>query len=162
MKMKTWKNVVFVVALAGIWLMQNWLGGNNNQPSPVSPPTGSTTRQTETRSGELRLAGPFLVENVTITDINTGKTFVLERVDLRPTLQRIAAGKKNAHRNDGSVFQNRSRLLPQKPSGYYREYVVPTKEVSGPGPQRLVLGREGEIYYTHDHYNSFIRIPEEN
>jgi len=74
------------------------------------------------------------------------------------TLDRIAAGEKLRFPNDGSVFQNRERRLPKQPSGYYREYVVPTPSGDGPGPQRLVIGQEGETFYTHDHYRTFRRV----
>ncbi|MEM9702619.1 MAG: ribonuclease domain-containing protein [Planctomycetota bacterium] len=76
-------------------------------------------------------------------------------LDVSATLERIALGKKHSHRNDGSVFRNRERRLPRQPEGYYREYVVPTTGVGGPGPQRLVIGKGGDIWYTPDHYDSF-------
>ena len=77
-------------------------------------------------------------------------------VDLGPTLDRIKSGGSFPHRNDGSIFQNRAGDLPKKPAGYYTEYVHPTPGVSGPGPQRIVVGKSGEMYYTADHYNTFI------
>ena len=79
-------------------------------------------------------------------------------VDVTDTLARIDRGEKHPHRNDGSVFQNREGLLPDHPRGYYREYVHPTPGYSGPGARRLVIGNGGEIYYTHDHYESFTRV----
>jgi RHS repeat-associated protein len=78
--------------------------------------------------------------------------------EVKPTLDRIAAGKSFPHRNDGSVFGNREGLLPPQPSGYYREYVHPTVGVSGPGLQRVVRGQGGEVFYTPDHYGTFIRL----
>jgi guanyl-specific ribonuclease Sa len=81
-------------------------------------------------------------------------------VDLGPTLDRIARGEKYPHRNDGAVFGNREGRLPKKPKGWYREYVVPTPGQKGPGPQRIVLGREGEAFYTPDHYETFILLNE--
>ncbi len=78
--------------------------------------------------------------------------------DLQPTLQRIKVGKSFPHRNDGSIFKNREGLLPHKKSGYYREYVHPTPGVKGPGAQRIIKGSKGEVYYTPDHYKSFINI----
>ncbi len=98
-----------------------------------------------------------------VQDLN-GRSLKLGDIDLKPTLDRIAAGKTFPHRNDGAVFQNRpppgnrQPLLPKQPSGYYHEYVQPTPGIGGPGPQRVILGRNGEIYYTSDHYASFIRI----
>ncbi len=79
-------------------------------------------------------------------------------VDLQKTVDRIAAGQRLPFRNDGSTFANRERLLPQKPHGYYREYVHPTGGVSGPGGRRLVIGQLGEMYYTADHYRTFTQV----
>ncbi|WP_409202304.1 ribonuclease domain-containing protein [Suttonella sp. R2A3] len=61
---------------------------------------------------------------------------------------------------DGSTFQNREGLLPEKPNGYYREYTVPTPGASDRGARRIVTGgNPPEIfYYTADHYRSFQRI----
>lgn len=59
---------------------------------------------------------------------------------------------------DGSVFQNRERLLPLQSVGYYREYTVITPGENDRGARRIVAGREGELYYTDDHYASFKRI----
>jgi guanyl-specific ribonuclease Sa len=79
-------------------------------------------------------------------------------VDVGPTLDRISRCQRFPHRNDGSVFQNREGLLPAQPPGYYTEYVHPTPGVNGPGGQRIVIGRGGEIYYTPDHYGTFIPV----
>lgn len=79
-------------------------------------------------------------------------------VDLKPTLDRIKSGGSFPHRNDGSIFGNREGLLPAKPQGYYREFVHPTPGVNGPGPQRVITGQGGEMYYTPDHYQTFIPI----
>ncbi|PXY27547.1 ribonuclease domain-containing protein [Prauserella muralis] len=59
---------------------------------------------------------------------------------------------------DGTVFGNREKLLPEKPSGYYREYTVPTPGSADRGPRRLVTGEERELYYTGDHYASFVVV----
>ena len=39
---------------------------------------------------------------------------------------------------------------PVKPYEYYTEYVHPTPGIKGPGPQRIVTGKSGEMYYTVD------------
>ena len=59
---------------------------------------------------------------------------------------------------DGSVFQNREGLLPDAEPGYYREYTVPTPGSDDRGARRLVVGRDGGIYYTDDHYQSFREV----
>ncbi|MCC6456986.1 MAG: hypothetical protein IT328_18665 [Caldilineaceae bacterium] len=59
---------------------------------------------------------------------------------------------------DGVTFQNRERLLPRHPGGYYREYTVITPGSSDRGARRIVAGDAGEMYYTDDHYDSFREI----
>lgn len=78
--------------------------------------------------------------------------------ELKPTLGRISSGGRFPHRNDGSIFRNREGVLPQKEVGYYREYVHPTPGVTGSGARRIIKGSAGEIWYTADHYRTFIRI----
>lgn len=59
---------------------------------------------------------------------------------------------------DGSVFHNREGLLPSEETGYYREYTVPTPGSSDRGARRLVTGDEDELFYTPDHYRSFVVV----
>lgn len=99
----------------------------------------------------------LVVRDVAVRDLD-GRVAWRGDVDLAPELARIAAGERDPHRNDGSVFQNREGLLPDRPRGHYREYVVRTPGISHAGPQRLVIGADGEVYYTYDHYRSFQRI----
>jgi ribonuclease T1 len=80
--------------------------------------------------------------------------------EARDTLALIRRGGPFPHRNDGGVFQNRERRLPQQPSGYYREYTVPTPGARDRGARRLIASSSGEIYYTDDHYRSFKRVRE--
>lgn len=78
--------------------------------------------------------------------------------DLSPTLDRIRAGEYDPHPRDGDTFYNREQLLPIKPEGYYREYVHPTPGIDGPGMRRLVRGCGGDLYFSPDHYRSFVPI----
>ena len=78
--------------------------------------------------------------------------------DLKPTLDRIASGGKFPHRNDGSIFKNMEGLLPKQNAGYYKEFVHPTPGVKGPGAMRVVTGQGGEMWFTPDHYKTFIPI----
>jgi len=68
-------------------------------------------------------------------------------------------------RDDGGVFGNRERLLPAKPSGYYREYTVRSPRDRFPGPRRLITGGQARLgaepaswFYTADHYESFCEL----
>lgn len=114
---------------------------------PVSSPAS-----TESSANALQ------IEQVSIRDLD-GRVAWQGTVDLAPTLKRIEQGRSDAHRGDGGVFENRERSLPSRPSGYYRKYVIRTPGIRHAGPQRLIVGRNGELWYTPDHYRSFIRMP---
>lgn len=76
------------------------------------------------------------------------------------TLDLIRAGGPFPHRQDDETFFNREGILPQQPQGYYREYTVPTRGSPDRGARRIVGGRDGDLYYTQDHYDSFRQIEE--
>jgi ribonuclease T1 len=78
--------------------------------------------------------------------------------EARTTLALIERGGPFPYRQDGSVFQNRERLLPRRETGYYREYTVETPGASNRGARRIVAGAEGELFYTDDHYDSFVKV----
>lgn len=61
-------------------------------------------------------------------------------------------------RNDDVVFQNREKVLPSEKTGYYHEYTVKTPGSPDRGPRRLVTGQAKELYYTGDHYASFVVV----
>lgn len=136
----------------------------SQEPAPVARKTPSAQRAPEASEPRSpQLPRKRFVDGVRILD-QRGAVVFTGRVELEDTLQRILDGERAAHRNDGAVFQNRplpgkrEPELPERSPGYYHEYVHPTPGVSGPGPQRIVRGREGEWYYTPDHYQSFIRL----
>src|SRR5262249_30822163 len=56
------------------------------------------------------------------------------------------------------LFDNAEGKLPRKPRGYYRETDVWPRASGGRGAERLVFGKEGEVYYTSDHYRTFRRV----
>jgi ribonuclease T1 len=75
------------------------------------------------------------------------------------TWRRIERGGPFPHDEDGTVFGNRERLLPAEEPSYYREYTVATPGGEDDrGARRLVTGRGGEVYYTEDHYVSFVVV----
>lgn len=79
-------------------------------------------------------------------------------VDLKPTLDRIAAKGSHPHINDATTFKNNELMLPKHPTGYYTEYVHPTYGINHAGPQRIITGKGGELYYSPDHYKTFIPL----
>ena len=56
------------------------------------------------------------------------------------------------------MFRNREGHLPRRDNGYYREFTVTTPGGDTRGARRIVAGERGELYYTRDHYASFIRL----
>lgn len=133
------------VALVGFL----YLRGQNSSPANSSP-TVQTSSPTTSNPG-------LAIRNVKIYDLN-GNLAYQGDVNLKPVLDRIARGERDPHSNDGTVFSNREGQLPKQPRGYYREYVVRTPGLSSVGPQRLIIGKDGETYYTPDHYRSFQRV----
>ncbi len=155
--------ILLALMLLGLWLTRN----ADEPPRPIEQPAPVATNSPEEPRGEVPEQRPAAepaeetptaqVPNVTLRDLD-GQVVFRGTVDVQSTLDRIAAGKRLNYRNDGSTFENRERRLPRKPSGYYREYVHPTPSLAGPGPQRLVVGQQGEVYYTPDHYRTFKRV----
>lgn len=128
--------------------------------SPSKEVASGKTKPTDTRpapgSSNPR-RGVF--QNVTIRD-QDGDVIYKGEIDLTKSLERIAKDQViSRFRNDGTVFQNREGRLPRQPPGYYHEWVHPTPGDEGPGPQRIVTGEDGDIWYTHDHYKTFRRVP---
>ena len=74
------------------------------------------------------------------------------------TLRLIDAGGPYPYRQDGTVFANQEGHLPARPNGYYHEYTVVTPGASDRGTRRLVVGADGDVYYTDDHYDSFRQV----
>jgi ribonuclease T1 len=103
---------------------------------------------------------PVATSDARTTRARAPASLPVEAVD---TVRRIRAGGPFRYRQDGGVFHNRERLLPQRPSGYYREYTVDTPGTRDRGARRIVAGGRppAEFFYTADHYRSFRRIDAE-
>ena len=104
-------------------------------------------------------AAAFASQAVSLSPVGTIRAADLPP-EARQAVARIAKGGPFPYRKDGTVFGNRERLLPVHGYGYYREYTVPTPGARDRGARRIVAGRNGELYYTDDHYRSFQRILE--
>lgn len=99
--------------------------------------------------------------------VNFGDVVYEGPIDLGPTLERIAANRSLPGRADGGVYRNRDRALPEQADpDYYREYVhwdaalasrFPGR-ITFPGPQRVVVGKGGEVFYSGDHYATWSRL----
>ncbi len=155
------RTALIVVAALTIYFFGDQLGLNDQNTSTQSTSTQSTSTQaTTTSSSSSQNASQdesLIMQDVQVYDLD-GNLAYQGDVDLTPVLDRIDRGESDPHDNDGSVFGNYEGLLPKKSKGYYREYVVRTPGLKSVGPQRLILGENGETYYTSDHYESFTQV----
>jgi ribonuclease T1 len=156
-----WGLLLLVAVILVAWLFvdngdQDDPGGStsassspSSSPSPGLATTDPTTDPTDDTGGD---GG---------TDPESGLPIV-QVSDLPPeaaeTLDLIEAGGPFPEDRDGVTFENREDLLPDHPLGYYKEYTVPTPGSDDRGARRIVVGEDGELYYTGDHYSSFSRI----
>lgn len=146
--------IIALLVIFGYFQKDRIAGGGTPRASP-SPAPATATPELRT---ERNAPSPNLVmKNMEIRDVD-GSIAYRGDVDLAPTLKRIKAEKRDSHANDGAIFGNRERRIPLKERDYYREYVVRTPGINHAGPQRIIIGKKGETYYTHDHYQSFRKI----
>jgi ribonuclease T1 len=113
----------------------------------------------------LLLGGGYAVRALQGPNTHTGTSQGLRVVPLaslpvqaRDTVSLIQHGGPFPYQHDGIVYQNLERQLPAEPAGYYHEYTVATPGASDRGTRRIVTGRDGQFYYTADHYASFVRV----
>lgn len=128
--------LIAAIALLGVWV---W----SQQPRdalPLPGPGSGSGSPSATRDGDRYPA--FLP------------------VEAHAVLQRIERGGPYEYRQDGGVFQNRERRLPDRPRGHYREFTVETPGSRDRGARRIVTGGDPpvEYWYTDDHYRSFRRF----
>jgi guanyl-specific ribonuclease Sa len=134
--------------------------------------TGAAQKRERLRDEESRAEGAAAVGRAMSTLKKEVRLPSGELVDLTATLRRIADQRtlRDAglppHDGDGTVFLNLTdreagrRPLPSAPRGYYTEYVHPPPPgVRWPGPQRVIVGRKGEVYFSPDHYRAASIIP---
>jgi ribonuclease T1 len=127
-----------IVLLAAVLALQWWEGRSPDGATPAPSATGEATALGDTDARWPAFLPPEAVA----------------------TLEAVERGGPFPYDRDGSVFQNRERLLPERPRGYYREYTVVTPGSRDRGARRIVAGGQPPetYYYTDDHYRSFRRV----
>ena len=131
----------------------------------LSEATGKSTRQSQIDKVIAEAIPPEDLEVLERASITKEKLYQIAKIEpaeersaIQQTLALIYAGGPFPYRQDGTVFSNREHLLPAEAHGYYHEYTVPTPGSPDRGARRIVMGSQGEAYYTDDHYRSFWRI----
>jgi ribonuclease T1 len=162
----TLSSVLIVIVFVAIYFFGDRLGlTNQNGPNPSpsqqtsSQQTGSSNQASESSNtiSSNTIDNSLVMQNIKVYDLDGNLAYEGD-VDLAPVFDRIERSERDSHDNDGSVFSNREGSLPKKPKGYYHEYVVRTPGLRSVGPQRLILGENGEAYYTPDHYDTFTQV----
>lgn len=142
--------LVAAVIVAGLW---SW---TQYRQAPVAPPSAAVQSPAPSREATGPTSAPTAAPATSPVDRQSRYPTFLP-AEAHPVLDAIARGGPYAHRQDDGVFQNRERLLPQRPRGHYREYTVATPGATDRGARRIVTGGDPptEYFYTDDHYGSF-------
>jgi guanyl-specific ribonuclease Sa len=126
------------------------------EPAPASvsrsaPRPADTAPRTDDRNDAPpanALGDPALERQVSIVIVSMDRTG-------RPPAGVAQGGRRSGRRG---VFDNAEGRLPVQPGGYYTETDVWPRAAGGRGARRLIFGRGREVYYTADHYRTFVRL----
>ncbi|WP_329044305.1 ribonuclease N [Amycolatopsis sp. NBC_01488] len=135
-----------LVLVLGGWLVKDVLSGG----SPAAAPAPSSSANAPAKGGA---AVPGADSGLPVKALST---LPPQAGDTWKLIQK--GGPYPYPRNDDVVFDNREKRLPAKKSGYYHEYTVKTPGSADRGARRLITGQAHELYYTGDHYASFVVV----
>jgi guanyl-specific ribonuclease Sa len=134
---------LIVLVLAG-WLIRDLSGGSGRPAS-----TTTTTSASAAAAGSVPGASSGLpVKTLSSLPKETAATWKLIQ----------QGGPFPYPRNDGVVFHNNGNVLPRNKDGYYHEYTVDTPGAKNRATRRLITGSQRELYYTDDHYETFVVV----
>jgi len=148
--------VTVVIALVVAWLLINDSGDETLSAAPTTT-SEFVDPGPEPESGTVEGEDIQAGSTIGVSGLPAGYSDDLppEALDVFDAIER---GGPHAYRQDGSTFFNREGLLPFEDEGYYEEYTVETPGAPDRGARRLVVGARGEVFYTADHYASFIEV----
>ncbi|MDS0136419.1 MULTISPECIES: ribonuclease domain-containing protein [unclassified Amycolatopsis] len=135
-----------LVLVLGGWLVKDNLGSGSS--SPATPSSASSTAPAKGGAAVPGADSGLPVKALSALPPQATDTWKLIE----------AGGPYPYPRNDDVVFENREKRLPGKKSGYYHEYTVKTPGSPDRGARRLITGQAHELYYTGDHYASFVVV----
>jgi ribonuclease T1 len=141
--------LLVLVALVG-----SVLAGCAGLAGSMSPVSSVPASATTTTTAAATMVAPAIDPASGLATVAVGEL----PPEARDTIRLVRTGGPFGHSQDGAIFQNREGILPARDSSYYREYTVETPGSADRGARRIVAGRNGEMYYTDDHYASFRRI----
>jgi ribonuclease T1 len=135
---------LIVLVLAG-WLIRDVTSGSTGTPT-----TGTTSVSS---SGAAGAAVPGSSSGLPVKVLSS---LPKEAADTWRLIQK--GGPYPYPKNDGVVFHNNGNVLPRNKDGYYHEYTVDTPGAKNRATRRLITGSQRELYYTDDHYDSFVVV----
>lgn len=147
-------------------------------PSPVLSAVSTDKQYSSQGSGSNTCTpSPALAPGKDISPKISDDVRLKAIVDL---LGKIAACKPLPYSHDGIINTNTEGGMPQAPKDFYKEYtlMVPGRNTGDPaepiviggqtymtgpvlsarGPERIIIGGGTEIYYTMDHYKTFLHL----
>lgn len=143
------RSIASALALLLLAAVGAWLRPTPKQDHDRSPAERSATSSHTTPSGSTQPQK---------ADLDLSSVPEQERSAIAEIARLIDAGGPFRYAKDGSVFRNAQHRLPAQDRSYYREYTVPTPSASNRGARRIIAGGGRELYYTRDHYRTFVRI----
>ncbi|WP_410642385.1 ribonuclease domain-containing protein [Amycolatopsis sp. lyj-346] len=142
-----------LVLVLGGWLVKDVVNGGPSSPGTTSPSPSASAPATSSTPAKGSAAVPGTDSGLPVKALSTLPPQASD------TWKLIEAGGPYPYpRNDDVVFENREKRLPRKQSGYYHEYTVKTPGSADRGARRLITGQARELYYTGDHYASFVVV----
>jgi ribonuclease T1 len=126
--------VILIVLLVIGYAARGINSGNDSHPTP----NNSASTATVQRAGTTALSSLPSEAQHTIALIRTGGPF--------------------PYSHDGIVYNNLEKQLPKEDRGYYHEFTVVTPGSDDRGARRIITGKDGQFYYTSNHYKSFVEV----
>lgn len=137
----TFALVGLVVLVLGGWLVKDLSSGGSAKPATTTSVSASTGKVPGASSG-------LPVKPLSSLPKEAAATWKLIQ----------QGGPYPYPNNDGVVFHNNGNVLPRNKDGYYHEYTVDTPGAKNRATRRLITGSQRELYYTDDHYDSFVVV----
>ncbi|GHG00708.1 MULTISPECIES: ribonuclease domain-containing protein [Amycolatopsis] len=139
-----------LVLVLGGWLVKDNLGGGSSSPAPSTSASAPAKSSTPAKGGAAVPGADSGLPVKALSALPPQATDTWKLIE--------AGGPYPYPRNDDVVFENREKRLPGKKSGYYHEFTVKTPGSADRGARRLITGQAHELYYTGDHYASFVVV----
>jgi ribonuclease T1 len=137
-----------LVLVLGGWLVKDAVSDGSSSPAPSSSAGSSASAPAKGGAAVPGADSGLPVKALSALPAQAADTWKLIE----------KGGPYPYPRNDDVVFENREKRLPGKKSGYYHEYTVKTPGSADRGARRLITGQARELYYTGDHYASFVVV----